>query len=166
MEILKMTALLKKKKKNMENTPLALESVLGKATLDIMEKVDLLDKDKFDGWINGIKEAMSVIHKIDKSDDDILNASAKLESILTSEQSLTFLRMLDSGLFTAVAEKIKKVKDGNFDDTIEKAEKVVENKPHKEQESPPPAKMRSMQELLHPMQSSGARELVPAGRAE
>ena len=161
-----MTALLKKKKKNAENAPLPLESVLGKATLDIMEKVDLLDSGKFDEWIGGIKEAMSVIHKIDKSDDDILNASTKLQEILTSEQSLTFLRMLDTGLFTAVAEKIKKAKDGKFDDVIEKAEKVVENKPHKEQESSPPVQTRSMQELLHPMQSSDTRELVPAGRTE
>lgn len=165
MEIFKITGKLKEKKKNMENTTPPLEPVLGKTTIDIMEKVDLLDKGKFDEWIKGIKEAMSVIHKIDKSDEDILNASTKLQEILTSEQSLTFLRMLDSGLFTAVAEKIKKAKEDKFDDVIEKAEKVTENKLYKEQSSPLTqfgSKEYNMQELYPSAQLHDIRELVPA----
>lgn len=130
MEILKTTSLLKNKKK--QGGKANLEPVLGKATIDIMEKVDLIDKGKYEEWIGGIKEAVSVIHKLDKTDEDILNASTKLQEILTSEQSLTFLRMLDSGLFNAVAEKIKKAKEGKFDEVIEKAEKVTENKLYKE----------------------------------
>lgn len=174
MEIFKITGKLKEKKKNMENTTPPLEPVLGKTTIDIMEKVDLLDKGKFDEWIKGIKEAMSVIHKIDKSDEDILNASTKLQEILTSDQSLTFLRMLDSGLFTAVAEKIKKAKEDKFDDVIEKAEKVTENKLYKEHPkndyigTPPSpltqfgSKEYSVQELYPSAQLHDIRELVPA----
>lgn len=172
MEILKTTALLKNKKKQSGKTNL--EPVLGKATIDIMEKVDLLDKGKFDEWIKGIKEAVSVIHKIDKSDDDILDASTKLESILTSEQSLTFLRMLDSGLFNAVVEKIKNAKEGKFDEVIEKAEKVTENKLYKEHpkndyigtpSSPLTQfgnKEYSVQELYPSAQLYDMRELIPA----
>lgn len=160
MEILKITGKLKEKKKSMKNTP-PLEPVLGKATIDIMEKVDLLDKGKFDEWIKGIKEAVSVIHKIDKSDDDILDASTKLESILTSEQSLTFLRMLDSGLFNAVAEKIKNAKEGKFDELIEKAEKVAEPKPRNVEKSYP-VQMVDTREPVNFMQLSAARELVHA----
>lgn len=143
MEILKMTALLKNKKK--QGGKANLEPVLGKATIDIMEKVDLIDKGKYEEWIGGIKEAVSVIHKLDKTDEDILNASTKLQEILTSEQSLTFLRMLDSGLFTTVAEKIKKAKESKFDE--------VEEKP---KESKP---LYSVDELL---KGFGKRELVPA----
>lgn len=173
MEILKMTGKLKEKKKNMKNTP-PLEPVLGKATIDIMEKVDLIDKGKYEEWIGGIKEAVSVIHKLDKTDEDILNASTKLQEILTSEQSLTFLRMLDSGLFTAVAEKIKKAKEGKFDDVIEKAEKVTENKLYKEHPKndyigtpsspliPLGNKEYSMRELYPSAQLYDMRELVPA----
>ena len=160
MEILKITGKLKEKKKSMKNTP-SLEPVLGKATIDIMEKVDLLDKGKFDEWIKGIKEAVSVIHKIDKSDDDILDASTKLESILTSEQSLTFLRMLDSGLFNAVVEKIKNAKEGKFDEVIEKAEKVAEPKPDNVEKSYP-VQLADIQEPVNFMQLSAAREFVHA----
>ena len=160
MEILKITGKLKEKKKSMKNTP-SLEPVLGKATIDIMEKVDLLDKGKFDEWIKDIKEAVSVIHKIDKSDDDILDASTKLESILTSEQSLTFLRMLDSGLFNAVAEKIKNAKEGKFDEVIEKAEKVAEPKPDNVEKSYP-VQLADIQEPVNFMQLSAAREFVHA----
>ena len=138
-----MTALLKNKKK--QGGKANLEPVLGKATIDIMEKVDLIDKGKYEEWIGGIKEAVSVIHKLDKTDEDILNASTKLQEILTSEQSLTFLRMLDSGLFTTVAEKIKKAKESKFDE--------VEEKP---KESKP---LYSVDELL---KGFGKRELVPA----
>lgn len=159
MEILKTTALLKNKKKQGGKTNL--EPVLGKATIDIMEKVDLLDKGKFDEWIKGIKEAVSVIHKIDKSDEDILDASTKLESILTSEQSLTFLRMLDSGLFNAVVEKIKNAKEGKFDEVIEKAEKVTEPKPDNVEKSYP-VQMADTREPVNFMQLSAAREFVHA----
>lgn len=172
MEILKITGKLKEKKK--QGGKANLEPVLGKATIDIMEKVDLLDRGKFDEWIKGIKEAVSVIHKIDKSDDDILDASTKLEKILTSEQSLTFLRMLDSGLFNAVAEKIKNAKEGKFDEVIEKAEKVTENKLYKEHPkndyigtpSSPLTQLGnkeySMRELYPSAQLYDMRELVPS----
>lgn len=172
MEILKTTSLLKNKKK--QGGKANLEPVLGKATIDIMEKVDLIDKGKYEEWIGGIKEAMSVIHKLDKTDEDILNASTKLQEILTSEQSLTFLRMLDSGLFNAVAEKIKKAKEGKFDEVIEKAEKVTENKLYKEHPkndyigtpSSPLThlgnKEYSMRELYPSAQPYDMRELVPS----
>lgn len=80
--------------------------VLGGAA-DIVKKLELLDETKFDNWIDEIKDAVSVIYKLDKTDDDIWNASKKLAELFEKESTRAFLRMLDSGLLAAIANTIE-----------------------------------------------------------
>lgn len=98
--------------------PQSLEDILGSSTIAIVGKVELLDQGKFVKWIGGVKAAVSVIYKKGKTDKDILSASTKLAKLMTAESTKTFLRMLDSGLFNAIADKIEEVTGGDLADSV------------------------------------------------
>lgn len=98
--------------------PQSLEDILGSSTIAIVGKVELLDQGKFVKWIGGVKAAVSVIYKKGKTDKDILSASTKLAKLMTAESTKTFLRMLDSGLFSTIADKIDEVTGGDLADSV------------------------------------------------
>lgn len=101
--------------------------ILGESTVNIVGKVELLDREKFDKWFGDIKEAVSVLHKEDKTTDDILAASTRLAELLDTEPTKAFLRMLDSGLFDSIVDKVDKVEKG----IVDEPEKAAADEPEK-----------------------------------
>lgn len=106
---------------------LALTNALGSSTIEIVKKVELLDREKFDKWLGDVKEAVSVLYKEDKTTDDILSASTRLVELLDTESTKAFLRMLDSGLFDSIADKVDKVEKG----IVDEPEKAAADEPVK-----------------------------------